>query len=113
MNVNIALVTGLQEGPAAGPAEALTPVYSGTSAPRGQGIHVDRIPFSPPPEVLAAITIAAESYQALLAGGRELSFGIDPRTRRVIVEVRDAQGNLLGTAPPSTALDIAAGATLD
>jgi hypothetical protein len=114
MNVNIALVASASAVSITAPAGAGTRVpVSSPAASSQEAVNVDMIPSSPPPEVHDAIGVAAQSFEKLLASGREIGFGIDPTTRKVIIEVRDTQGNLLWTAPASKALDIAAGATID
>jgi len=71
------------------------------------------IPASPPPEVLAACDAAGRVARELHAQGRELRFvpgeGGDP----LRIEVRDLDGNVLHTIPPSRLLDVATGAPLD
>ena len=76
-------------------------------------VKVDTIPASPPAEVHAAIAVAANAHAKLTASGRGMHFKIDDATGKVIVEVHDANGNLLFTVPPSKALDVAAGGSLD
>lgn len=73
------------------------------------------IPPSPPPEVLEAMDAAGRVARELHETGRELRF-VPPRDGehgRVRVEVRDLDGNVLRTIPPSELLDIAAGAPLE
>ena len=67
---------------------------------------------SPPPEVLDEIGAAADRAQELAGLNRELHFRKDEDTGRVIVEVRDLEGNVIRTIPPSHALDVMAGGTL-
>jgi hypothetical protein len=67
------------------------------------------IPDAPPPEVLDQVRVAARVAQELHDGGRELRFTADAEARRVVVEVRDLDGNVLRTIPPSQALGIASG----
>jgi hypothetical protein len=73
------------------------------------------IPASPPPEVLEAIDAAGRVARELHETGRELRFVPPPEGSggRVRVEVRDLDGNVLRTIPPSELLDVAAGAPLD
>jgi hypothetical protein len=68
------------------------------------------MPAAPPPEVLDAIGAAAERAAELRAQNRELHFRKDDATGRVIVEVRDLAGHVIRTIPPSSALEIMAGA---
>jgi flagellar protein FlaG len=67
----------------------------------------------PPDELLEEMGLAAEVYERLAARGRELRFRLDPPTGRVTVEVRDLDGKLLYTIPPTRALEIAGGEDLD
>lgn len=72
------------------------------------------IPASPPPEVLEAVDAAGRAARELHAQGRELRFvPASENGGRVRVEVRDLDGNVLRTIPPSELLDIATGAPLD
>jgi flagellar protein FlaG len=68
------------------------------------------LPASPPPEVLDAIGAAADRAAELRAANRELHFRKDEASGRVIVEVRDLDGNVIRTIPPSEALDVMSGA---
>jgi flagellar protein FlaG len=70
------------------------------------------MPASPPVEVLDAIGAAAERAAELRSQNRELHFRKDESTGRVIVQVRDLAGNVIRTIPPSSALEIMAGASL-
>ena len=68
------------------------------------------LPASPPTEVLDAIGAAAERAAELRSQNRELHFRKDEASGRVIVQVRDLAGNVIRTIPPSSALEIMAGA---
>ena len=72
------------------------------------------VPASPPPEVLEAMDAAGRVARELHATGRELRFvpPAEGATGRVRVEVRDLDGNVLRTIPPSELLDVASGAPL-
>lgn len=63
----------------------------------------------PPPALLTEVARAARRYEELRAMKRELHFEPNPETGRIVVEVRDLDGNLIRTVPPSEALEIAAG----
>ena len=67
---------------------------------------------SPPPEVLDEIGAAADRVDALAAANRELHFSVDEETNRVVVQVRDLDGTVIRTIPPSAALDAMAGAAV-
>ncbi|MGH2947427.1 MAG: flagellar protein FlaG [Solirubrobacteraceae bacterium] len=68
------------------------------------------LPPSPPPEVLDEIGAAADRVDALAAANRELHFSIDEDTNRVVIQVRELDGTVIRTIPPSAALDVMAGA---
>ena len=70
------------------------------------------LPASPPPEVLDEIGAAADRVDQLAAAGRELHFSVDEDTNRVVIQVRDLDGNVIRTIPPSAALDVLAGAAV-
>ena len=74
---------------------------------------VDAMPSRPPAEVLAEMEAASARWQELQGQHRELRFSHDPQQNRVVVEVRDLDGNVLRTIPPSKALDVIAGGPLD
>jgi uncharacterized FlaG/YvyC family protein len=67
---------------------------------------------TPPEEVLDAIGDAADRVDELWADNRELHFRKDEASGRVIVEVRDRDGHVIRTIPPSQALDVMSGADL-
>jgi uncharacterized FlaG/YvyC family protein len=75
--------------------------------------RAETTPMRPPSEVLEEMQRASERYDELKAQQRELRFAADPSTNRVIVEVRDLDGNVLKTIPPSKALEIISGGALD
>ena len=74
---------------------------------------VDATPSRPPAEVLQEMEAASRRYDELRSQHRELHFTHDPSANRVVVEVRDLDGNVLRTIPPSKALDVIAGGSLD
>jgi flagellar protein FlaG len=75
--------------------------------------RAETTPMRPPEEVLEEMRRASERYDELMAQQRELHFAADPSSNRVIVEVRDLDGNVLKTIPPSKALDVISGGSLD
>jgi hypothetical protein len=96
---------------ALGPASATARATAGTSiAPTApvSSISLETIPSSPPPEVLAQIALAAQTYDGLGARGYDLHFAHDPASGRTNIEVRDASGALLRTLSPTEAIDLAA-----
>ncbi|MEA2443061.1 MAG: hypothetical protein QOJ12_353 [Thermoleophilales bacterium] len=70
----------------------------------------DTLPSRPPADVLDEIRKAGDRYDELRSQKRELHFRHDDQANRVVVEVRDLEGNVLRTVPPSKALEIIAGA---
>ena len=73
---------------------------------------VDEVPTAPTEEARAMVDRAAQRVQQLHANDRELHFSREEGTNRVIIEVRDLDGNVIKTIPPSKALDIMSGAEL-
>jgi hypothetical protein len=70
------------------------------------------VPATPPPDVLRDVQAAGRRAAELAAQQRELHFEKDPASGRVIVQVRDLDGNVLRTIPPSHALAVMSGAAL-
>jgi hypothetical protein len=73
-------------------------------------VSVKTIPATPPPDLLDQVTMAASVAEELRSIGRQLHF--EPPTTpggRVVVQVRDLEGNVIRTVPPAEALDIASG----
>ncbi len=70
------------------------------------------VPPAPTAEVRQHVDRAAEIAAQLHDANRELHFTKDDRTGRVVIQVRDLDGNVLKTIPPSRALDVMSGATL-
>lgn len=85
---------------AAAPAEAVA------------AVTVDTLPASPPAQVLEEMSAAARVANTLHAEGRELHFETTGNGR-VVVQVRDLDGNVLRTIPATKALGVAAGEPLD
>ena len=70
------------------------------------------LPAAPPAEVLDAVGAAADRAAELRSQNRELHFHMDETSGRVIVQVRDLDGNVIRTIPPSQALEVMSGAAL-
>jgi len=72
------------------------------------------LPDSPPPEVLDAMSTAGRVARELHDSGRELRFTppAPGEDGRVTIQLRDLDGNVLRTIPPSELLDVATGAPL-
>jgi FlaG protein len=96
-------------------ARAVAPAHQAGGSPVAKpavDAIVGEIPPAPTPEVRAEVDRAAERVDELHAQGRELHFSKDPNSNRVIIEVRDLEGNVLKTIPPSKALHVMAGGEL-
>jgi FlaG protein len=63
----------------------------------------------PPASVWQEVDHAARVAQQLHASGRQLHFSSDEASGRVVIEVRDLDGNVIRRIPPSEALKIADG----
>jgi len=70
------------------------------------------VPPAPTEDVRRHVDRAAEIVEQLHASNRELHFSKDAETGRVVIQVRDLDGNVLKTIPPSRALDVMSGAAL-
>jgi flagellar protein FlaG len=108
---NVGNPTRLQPlAPAAAPARAAATTAAAPTAP------VDSVqlsmPASPPAEVLDAVGAAADRVVELASENRTLHFELDERSKRVVIQVRDLDGNVLKTIPPSKALDVMSGGEL-
>jgi hypothetical protein len=66
-----------------------------------------------PPELWGEIELAFRRTVELAAQDRQLDFGVDRRTGRIVVRVRDLDGGLVRSIGCAEALDIIAGAELD
>jgi hypothetical protein len=80
----------------------------------GAAVEVDvSIPSSPPSELYKEMAAASRRVDELAAEGRELHFSSEEDTGRIIVEVRDLEGNVIRTIPPSKMLEIMSGGKLE
>jgi FlaG protein len=79
--------------------------------PKGD-VAVISLPPSPPAEVLDEVARARDRAAELAANNRELHFSTDEESGRVIVQVRDLEGNVIRTIPPSDALMVMSGGPL-
>lgn len=83
------------------------PVDSLASLPKA-----DRVELSSdvvPPELHAEIEFASARAIELAAQNRELHFAKDEESGRIVVQVRDLDGNVIRTIPNSEALDVMSG----
>jgi hypothetical protein len=84
----------------------------GATSDVASGTVLDAIPPAPTKEAREMVDRAAQVVEDLYKSNRELSFSIDKSTNRVVIEVRDLEGNVLKTIPPAKALDVMSGAAL-
>ena len=98
--------------PAAPRKDAGTQATSKFTLPRADSADIGVIPPEPPPDALREVDRAAARAEELWREKRELHFEKDEDSGRVIVQVRDLDGNVIRTIPPSEALDIMSGGSL-
>jgi hypothetical protein len=111
MNFNIPPVGGGVEPTGAAPPPAATP-KTDFAASLDAAVNVSTLPASPPASVLEEMSEAARVADELRSQQRELHF--EPtKSGRVVVQVRDLDGNVIRTIPPARALEIASGGALD
>ena len=106
MNFELPPIGGIGHTPPAAGAEGAGKTASRFSVSAGKAI-----PATPPPTVLEQMYDAARVAEKLRAQERELHFEQTPGGR-VVIQVRDLNGNVIRTVPPSEALEIAGGAPL-
>lgn len=87
-------------------------VKATVSAEPAAAVTVDTLPASPPDSVLEEMFAASRVADTLHEQGRELHFETEGNGR-VVVQVRDLDGNVIRTIPAGKALDVAAGSPLD
>jgi hypothetical protein len=87
-------------------------VKATASAEPAVAVTVDTLPASPPDSVLEDMFAASKVADTLHEQGRELHFQA-VGDGRVVVQVRDLDGNVIRTIPAGKALDVAAGAPLE
>jgi uncharacterized FlaG/YvyC family protein len=109
MDFNLPPLGGIERtGQAQRPSRAQAPA----SAQPVATVTVDTLSSAPPPHVLEEMYEASKVADAMHEQGRELHF--EPSASgRVVVQVRDLDGNVIRTIPPTMALDIAGGAPLE
>ena len=111
MDFNIPPISGGVERTGQAPRSTPTP-ETGFSATLDAAVNVSTLPASPPPSVLEEMHEAARVAEQLRAQKRELHFECTGNGR-VIVQVRDLDGNVIRTIPPAKALEVASGESLD
>ena len=95
--------------PAAPKRAAVDSAASPFSMPREDTAVIGGIPPVPPEDALREVDRAAARADELWRDKRELHFEMDEGSGRVIVQVRDLDGRVIRTIPPSEALDILSG----
>jgi uncharacterized FlaG/YvyC family protein len=80
-----------------------------TTGVQESGTIVGDVPPAPTPEARELVNKAAEVVEQMHANNRELHFSKDHASNRVVIEVRDLDGNVIKTIPPAKALDILSG----
>jgi hypothetical protein len=85
-----------------------TPGGAPFDVPAAKDVAAD-VPAAPPPEVLREIEQAGRRAEELWNARRELHFEIDDASGRLVIQVRDVEGQVIRTIPPSEALDIVSG----
>ena len=76
------------------------------------GTIVGDVPPAPTPEARELVAKAAEVVETLHKNNRELHFSKDENSNRVVIQVRDLDGKVIKTIPPSEAMNIMAGGEL-
>ena len=109
MDFNLPPLGGIER---TGQAQRAGGAKAAASVEPAAAVTVDTLPASPPDAVLEEMWAASRVAQHLHEQARELHFQT-VGDGRVMVQVRDLDGNVIRTIPPGKALDIAAGAPLD
>jgi flagellar protein FlaG len=78
----------------------------------GKDTILGDVPPAPTEEAREMVDKAAEVVRQLHEHNRELHFSHDEESNRVVIQVRDLEGNVIKTIPPAKALDILSGAEL-
>ena len=76
------------------------------------GTIVGDVPPAPTPEARELVAKAADVVEQMRKNNRELHFSRDEDSNRVVIQVRDLDGKVLKTIPPSEALNVMAGGEL-
>jgi len=115
MSLDVARIEPITPGTAPERAPRESRTASSGVARDAADVSSSEIPSSPPAEVLDAVDAAGRAVRELHAQGRELHFvpASESDDGRMRIEVRDLDGNVLRTIPPSQALDVATGHPLD
>jgi len=90
-------------------------VPSAPVTPSAAPAATDRVELSfgsPPPELHAEVDAAYQRSLDLASQNRELHFESDKKSGRIIVQVRDLDGNVIRTIPNEKALHVVSGEPL-
>jgi hypothetical protein len=98
--------------PAAPRKDASASATSTFSMARADRADIGGIAAEPPPDALREVDRAAARAEELWNEKRELHFEMDEKSGRVVVQVRDLDGNVIRTIPPSEVLDVMSGKPL-
>jgi uncharacterized FlaG/YvyC family protein len=109
MDFNLPPVGGVER---TGQAHRTSGAKASAPAKPVAAVTVDTLPASPPEHLLEEMYDASKVADQLRAQSRELHFEA-VGSGRVVVEVRDLDGNVIRTIPPAGALDVASGAPLE
>jgi flagellar protein FlaG len=109
MDFNLPPLGGVER---TGQAQRTSGAKAAVPAAAVAAVTVDTLPASPPEHVLEEMHAASQVADTLHDQGRELHFET-VGSGRVVVQVRDLDGNVIRTIPPAAALDVAAGAPLN
>jgi uncharacterized FlaG/YvyC family protein len=117
MSIEIGSFTPIQAGyasprvaPTAPTADFAVTLAGATEQQAVRDVVADiSVPPAPPEHVQDEIAAARDRAAELARGNRELHFSKDEESGRVIVQVRDLDGNVIRTIPPSEALAVMSG----
>ena len=113
MTLGIGAAGGTYPPPYASPGPRFAPGARADGATPARDVDRVELSFgSPPPEVQHEVDAAYKRALDLAAQNRELHFSRDEKSGRIIVEVRDLEGNVIRTIPKAEALEVMAGAGL-
>jgi flagellar protein FlaG len=90
-------------------AEGAASAEVSLSFPREDKAEIGGIPAVPSQDALREVDRAAARAEELWREERELHFAMDDDSGRVIVQVRELDGRVIRTIPPSEALDVLSG----
>lgn len=111
MSLEIGRFTPTLPVPPVPPARTLAAPARGEDAPQFDTVLGD-VPPAPTEEVRKQVDRAAEIAAQLAVANRELHFSKDQDTGRVVIQVRDLDGTVIRTIPPSHVLAVMSGEAL-